>query len=98
MTPAFVDDTSVYRLVTRVLAAQLGIDGSTIEPEHRLQEDLGVDSLDVVEMLDTIEDELHVRIAFDGASLLEGLGTVAGVAASVGAAARAGRRGAAVRP
>lgn len=80
MTTRNGDDGWAYELVTRTLASHLGVAPSAIRPEQRLQEDLGVDSLDVIEVLLRIEDETGLKVAFDGVSVLDRIGTVAGAA------------------
>ena len=43
--------------IAGILAEQLGINKSKVTLESRIIEDLGADSLDVVELLMTLEDE-----------------------------------------
>ena len=45
-----------------MIADQLGIDASTIQPESRLIEDLKADSLDVVAMVMEMETEFGIEI------------------------------------
>ena len=63
--------------IKELLAKQLRIDINTIEDDANIIEDLGADSLDVVEMLMAIEDNLGVIISDDDAVKLK---TVRGVA------------------
>ena len=50
--------------IAKVLGEQLDIsDVSTITPDSRIIEDLGADSLDVVELLITLDDEYNIKIA-----------------------------------
>ena len=51
--------------VKELLAEQLGIDAKTINDDSNILEDLGADSLDVIEMLMTLEDEYGVTIPDD---------------------------------
>lgn len=51
--------------IKKVLAEQLGIDESTISDDSNILEDLGADSLDIIEMLMTLEDEYGVTIPDD---------------------------------
>ena len=53
----------MFEKIAAMIADQLGIDASTIQPESRLIEDLKADSLDVVDMLMSLEDEFDVEIA-----------------------------------
>ena len=48
--------------IKRMLADQLNISVDSIKPESKIIEDLGADSLDMVEMLMSLEDEFEVSI------------------------------------
>ena len=52
----------VFEKIAQILAEQLDADLESITPETRIAEDLGADSLDVVELLMSIEDELEVEV------------------------------------
>ena len=60
-----------------ILARQLRIDENDIDEDTLLREDLGVDSLDVVEMLVAIEDECGVMVPDDEIANLKTVGDVA---------------------
>ena len=45
-----------------IIADQLGIEAETITPESNIQDDLGADSLDIVDLITTIEDEMDITI------------------------------------
>lgn len=49
--------------VRKMLAEQLNISVDKIKPESRVIEDLGADSLDVVEMLMLLEDEFNITVS-----------------------------------
>lgn len=49
--------------VTTLLAAQLGIKADKITLQSRIVDDLGADSLDVVELLMTLEDEYKITVS-----------------------------------
>jgi len=53
--------------IKQTLAEQLGIKENDIKLESRILEDLGADSLDVVELLMLLEDEFGVEIAEEDA-------------------------------
>ena len=55
----------VYDKLKELLVAQLGVDEDMITPETNILDDLGADSLDVVEMISTLEDEFNIMIADD---------------------------------
>ena len=52
----------VFEKVKAILAEQFDVDEDTITVETDIQEDLGADSLDVVDLLMSIEDEFEVEI------------------------------------
>lgn len=52
----------VFEKIAQILADQLDADLESITPETRIAEDLGADSLDVVELLMSIEDEFEVEV------------------------------------
>ena len=62
--------------VKEVIAKQLRIDAATISDNAAVVEDLGADSLDIVEMLMTLEDEMNIIIPDD----VNGLKTVKDIA------------------
>ena len=49
--------------VKNLLASQLGIKPDRITEKSRILEDLGADSLDLVELLMTLEDEFNVTVS-----------------------------------
>ncbi|MDO4830246.1 MAG: acyl carrier protein [Clostridia bacterium] len=52
----------VLEKVKAILAEQFDVDEDKITAETDLQEDLGADSLDVVDLLMSIEDEFEVEV------------------------------------
>ena len=52
----------VLEKVKVILAEQFDVDEDTITVDTDVQEDLGADSLDVVDLLMSIEDEFEVEI------------------------------------
>ncbi len=51
----------------KAVASVLDIDESTITPESKFADDLGADSLDVLEIIMSIEDEFNIKIPTNGA-------------------------------
>lgn len=52
----------VLEKIREILSEQFGVDAEDINPETTLAEDLGADSLDVVDLIMSIEDEFAVEI------------------------------------
>ena len=52
----------VFEKLKEVLAAQLDVDEDSITPETNILDDLGADSLDLVELISTLEDEFDIII------------------------------------
>ncbi len=52
----------VEQKVKKILAEQLGVDENMITPETNVATDLGADSLDLVEILMSLEDEFNISI------------------------------------
>lgn len=65
--------STVLDRVTKVVVDRLGVDVSEVKPEASFRDDLGADSLDVVELVMELEDEFDMEISDDDA---EKIGTV----------------------
>lgn len=52
----------MFEKVRELVAAQLGIDEAVIKPEFNFKEDLKADSLDLFELVMSLEDECSVTI------------------------------------
>lgn len=61
----------VLNKIKSLLSSQLGIKEERIQLKSRILEDLGADSLDLVELLMTLEDEFHVSISDEEAIKLK---------------------------
>lgn len=57
--------------VKEMLASQLNIDEKKIEKDSRIVEDLGADSLDMIEMLMTLEEKFGVAVPDEKTSELK---------------------------
>ena len=62
--------------VKSLLAEQLNIKPETIKAESKIVDDLGADSLDVVELLMTLEDEFGVAISDEEAVKIKTVGDI----------------------
>lgn len=63
----------MFEKMRAIIAQQLNIPEEEIQEDSNFKEDLDVDSLDLFEMVMTLEDEFHVEIGSDD---LESLVTV----------------------
>ena len=59
-----------------VLSKQLRLDPSAINEDSNIMEDLGADSLDLVEILMTLESEMGITISDEEALALKTVGDV----------------------
>ena len=66
----------MFEQIRDILAKQLQIDADKITMTTDIAEDLGADSLDVVEMLMTIEEEFGVTVPDDDVMAFKTLGDV----------------------
>jgi acyl carrier protein len=53
---------SVEEKVKRIIVDQLGVDEDEVKPESSFVDDLGADSLDVVELVMALEEEFGLEI------------------------------------
>ena len=67
----------VYQKLCEFLVSQLGVDEEDIHPETNIIDDLGADSLDVVELIAAMEDELNIIITDERIRELYTVGEVA---------------------
>ena len=65
-----MENSKHFEQIISTIAKQLGKRVENIKPEHRIIEDLGADSLDIVELLMTLEDLYGITIPDDVASNL----------------------------
>ncbi len=66
----------VFEKITKMLADQLDANIEDMTMETRIGEDLGADSLDVVELLMAIEEEFEVEIPDEDIEALKTIGDV----------------------
>ena len=66
----------MFEKIAKVLADQLGIDKSKITLESKIVEDLGADSLDVVELLMSLEEEYGITVSDDEAGAIRTVGDI----------------------
>jgi acyl carrier protein len=66
----------MFEKVRAILAEQLNVKADKIKPESKIVEDLGADSLDVVEMLMSVEDKFSVSVSDEEAVNLKTVGDI----------------------
>ncbi len=67
---------SVEQRVKEIIADQLGVEIEKITPEAKFVDDLGADSLDVVELIMAFEEEFSVEIPDEDAEKIATVGDV----------------------
>ncbi|HUB06731.1 MAG TPA: acyl carrier protein [Myxococcales bacterium] len=67
-------DASVEQKVKSIIAEQLGVGEEEIKPESSFIEDLGADSLDIVELVMAMEEEFEVEIPDEEAEHIKTVG------------------------
>ena len=58
---------SIEPRIKKIIEEQLGVEGDRIKPEASFIDDLGADSLDIVELVMAFEEEFGVEIPDDAA-------------------------------
>jgi len=71
-----MENQSNFDKVVGVIAKQLNKKPETIKSEHKIVDDLGADSLDVVELLMSLEDDHGVVIPDEVAPTLTTVGAI----------------------
>ena len=67
---------AVESKVSEIIVEQLGVNADQIKPEANFIEDLGADSLDVVELVMAFEEEFNAEIPDEDAEKLRTVGAV----------------------
>ena len=65
---------TVLERVSKVIVDRLGVDESEVKLEASFREDLGADSLDVVELVMELEDEFDMEISDEDAEKISTIG------------------------
>lgn len=60
-----------YERVRRCVVEQLGIDESEVDPDASLVDDLNADSLDLVELIMSLEEEFGMEISDEDAEKIQ---------------------------
>ncbi|MDR7435151.1 MAG: acyl carrier protein [Armatimonadota bacterium] len=65
---------SVFERVKNIIVEQLNVDEEEVTPEASFVEDLGADSLDVVELVMALEEEFELEIPDEDAEKIQTVG------------------------
>ena len=65
---------TVLERVSKVIVDRLGVDESEVKLEASFRDDLGADSLDVVELVMELEDEFDMEISDEDAEKISTIG------------------------
>lgn len=68
--------SDVYDRVKRIVVDRLGVEESQVTMEASFKDDLGADSLDVVELVMELEDEFDLEISDEDAEKISSVGDV----------------------
>ncbi len=68
--------TNLFETIQAVIAEQLEIDVSQVTPEAKLVKDLGVDSLDIVELIMALEERFGIEIPDEQAEKIVNVGDI----------------------
>ena len=60
--------------VAEIIVEQLGVSRTEVTPEASFAEDLGADSLDIVELVMAMEEEFDIEIPDDDAEKIQTIG------------------------
>ncbi len=64
----------VLERVTKIIVDRLGVEEAEVKLEAKFKEDLGADSLDVVELVMELEDEFDMEISDEDAEKITTVG------------------------
>jgi acyl carrier protein len=67
--------------VNSIIGERLGVDNTSLVPEANLLDDLGADSLDVVELVMALEEEFNIEVPDED---VEGIRTIGDIVQYVG--------------
>lgn len=67
---------SVEEKVKNIIVEQLGVDLESVTPEASFIDDLGADSLDIVELVMTMEEEFDLEIPDEDAEKIKSVNDV----------------------
>jgi acyl carrier protein len=69
-----MDQDSIEERLRRIISEQLGVDESQVVPSASFEEDLNADSLDLVELIMSLEEEFNIEISEEDAEKIRTVG------------------------
>ncbi len=67
---------AVFEKIKAIIVEELGIDPEDVRPESNFVDDLGADSLDIVELVMALEDAFDITVSDEQAQTLKTVGDV----------------------
>ncbi len=67
---------NVEEKVKNIIVEQLNVESESVTPDANFVEDLGADSLDIVELVMTMEEEFDIEIPDEDAEKIKSVGDV----------------------
>ena len=67
----------IFEKLKDIIAEQLSVEADEVSLESNIQDDLGADSLDVVDLITTIEDEFDISIPDEAVEEIKTVGDIA---------------------
>jgi acyl carrier protein len=74
--PAVIRSAEIPQIVKDIILYKLGLDENKLHDEARFQDDLGVDSLDLIELQMEIEKEFGISITDEEAENMTTVGSI----------------------
>jgi acyl carrier protein len=69
--PELVTDGTTYERLKKIIVEQLGVDEEEVQPQASFVEDLNADSLDLVELIMSLEEEFGMEISDEDAERIQ---------------------------
>jgi acyl carrier protein len=67
-------DQKMYERLKKIVVDQLGVDEADVKPEASFVDDLNADSLDLVELIMSLEEEFGMEISDEDAEKIKSVG------------------------
>ena len=70
------DQIMIFEKLKDIIAEQLSVEADEVNMDSNIQDDLGADSLDVVDLITTIEDEFDISIPDEAVEEIKTVGDI----------------------